>query len=239
MNSQEELKGVIDRIFINDITYIDYSQFISAIENISCDVYLIILLFLYENRPFTKETIDAYGEDSDSDHVIESKLTGKTVASPSKIKTLSPYKMLRKISTKKRKATMPDEMSYLNRRFMNDDNDDKKESVISLMSLRDTNDLDSPHKLRMRRKRFNDDEEEKKEDDEKIKNEEPVEPQRRKRENLKHLKTSKKEKEEMKNEEPIEPDKIIGGDDDVIGAYVNLGFRFKKSNSLKNKEVEK
>ena len=239
VNSQEELKGVIDRIFINDITYINYSQFISAIENISCDVYLIILLFLYENRPFTKETIDAYGEDSDSDHVIESKLTGKTVASPSKIKTLSPYKMLRKISTKKRKATMPDEMSYLNRRFMNDDNDDKKESVISLMSLRDTNDLDSPHKLRMRRKRFNDDEEEKKEDDEKIKNEEPVEPQRRKRENLKHLKTSKKEKEEMKKEEPIEPDKIIGGDDDVIGAYVNLGFRFKKSNSLKNKEVEK
>ena len=83
----------------------------------------------------------------------------KTVASPSKIKTLSPYKILRKLSTKKkRKATMPDEMSHLNRRFMNDDNiEGKKNSIISLVSAREINDDNSNERLKWRRRRrFND-----------------------------------------------------------------------------------
>ena len=227
VSSQEELREMLDKVF-TDKESIDYKGFINVIENVSCDVYLLIVLFLYVKMPFTKETIDAYGDDDNNneEELMKSK-EDKTVASPSKIKTLSPYKILRKLSTKKkRKATMPDEMSHLNRRFMNDDNiEGKKNSIISLVSAREINDDNSNERLKWRRRRrFNDeDEEEIKKGKEDTAEPEKIVPQRRQRDYLKKDKEEKKKTE--KEEEP---------DDNVIGVYQNMGFCFNKSLSTKN-----
>lgn len=236
VSSQEELKEVLDKVFTEDKVSIDYKEFINVIENVSCDVYLLIVLFLYAKMPFTKETIDAYEDDDSNEEELTKSKEDKTVASPSKIKTLSPYKILRKLSTKqKRKATMNDEMSHLNRKFMKDDNiDGKKNSIISLVSARENNDDNSNERLkwRRRRRRFNDDEEEEiKKEKEESPEPEKIVPQRRQRENFKKDKDKEEEKKENEKKEDL--------DDNVIGVYENMGFFFNKSLSEKNsKEVD-
>lgn len=56
VESQDELHNTLDTIF-QDKEKIDEPEFVSIIENINSDVFLFILIFLYEKRPFNKKTI--------------------------------------------------------------------------------------------------------------------------------------------------------------------------------------
>ena len=58
VKSQKELYDIIEKCFSqNQRDVMDYTSFKYSIENISSDIYLIILLFLHEKKPFTKSSI--------------------------------------------------------------------------------------------------------------------------------------------------------------------------------------
>ena len=56
--SMLEIKQTLDKIFEED--YIDEDYFKYAIENINSDLFIFLLVFLYEKRPFNDDTIEYY-----------------------------------------------------------------------------------------------------------------------------------------------------------------------------------
>ena len=56
--SMNEVNKVLDKIFEED--YIDEDYFKYSIENINSDLFIFLLVFLYEKRPFTNDTINHY-----------------------------------------------------------------------------------------------------------------------------------------------------------------------------------
>ena len=81
--SQEELHSTLDRIFKED-EQINQEQFINIVENINSDVFLFLLIFLYEKRPFNNQTIQLL-ENIKKSPVLnntESSGTCKLIASP-------------------------------------------------------------------------------------------------------------------------------------------------------------
>ena len=56
--SMIEIKQTLDKIFEED--YIDEDYFKYAIENINSDLFIFLLVFLYEKRPFNEDTIEYY-----------------------------------------------------------------------------------------------------------------------------------------------------------------------------------
>lgn len=56
IESQEELHNKLDAIFQNNTT-ISEDEFIKIVENVNSDIFLYILIFLLEKRPFNNETI--------------------------------------------------------------------------------------------------------------------------------------------------------------------------------------
>ena len=56
--SMNEINKVLDKIFEEE--YIDEDYFKYSIENINSDLFIFLLVFLYEKRPFTDDTINHY-----------------------------------------------------------------------------------------------------------------------------------------------------------------------------------
>ena len=58
VTSQEELYAILQKCFENiPNNKMDFKTFKNTIENVNSDIYLMIYLFLLENKPFTKENI--------------------------------------------------------------------------------------------------------------------------------------------------------------------------------------
>ena len=53
-----EINKVLDKIFEEE--YIDEDYFKYSIENINSDLFIFLLIFLYEKRPFIDDTINHY-----------------------------------------------------------------------------------------------------------------------------------------------------------------------------------
>ena len=61
VTSQEELYSILQKCFENiPNNKMDLSSFKNVIENVNSDIYLMIYIFLLENKPFTKENIKSY-----------------------------------------------------------------------------------------------------------------------------------------------------------------------------------
>ena len=59
--TQDELSNLLDDSFKNfENEQINYNEFIYLIENIGSDIYLLILLFLLEKKPFNKNAINEF-----------------------------------------------------------------------------------------------------------------------------------------------------------------------------------
>ena len=56
LTSQQELHKKLDNIF-GEKKDLNLKEFTSIIQNINSDIFLFILIYLYENRPFSSETI--------------------------------------------------------------------------------------------------------------------------------------------------------------------------------------
>ena len=59
IESQDELYTTIEKSFNNNET-LDEESFLNIIENINSDIFLFILIFLLEKRPFTKNTLVSF-----------------------------------------------------------------------------------------------------------------------------------------------------------------------------------
>ena len=67
INSQEDLCQLLDNSFkCFNQEKIDYEDFIYLIENIGSDIYLLILLFLLEKKPFNKNAINEYNKNKEN-----------------------------------------------------------------------------------------------------------------------------------------------------------------------------
>ena len=93
IKSQEELYSILQKCFENiPNNKMDFKTFKNIIENVNSDIYLMIYIFLLENKPLTKENIKSYQKvkpkKKDSNKASEVNL----IMSPSKNSNFSPYK---------------------------------------------------------------------------------------------------------------------------------------------------
>jgi hypothetical protein len=59
VESQQELHDILENIF-GDRTHLNFEQFLFTIENVNSDIFLFIIIYLYENKPFNKITLDNF-----------------------------------------------------------------------------------------------------------------------------------------------------------------------------------
>ena len=99
--SQEELNEILNKCF-NDKHIkshkMDYKDFRYIIENVNSDIYLMIYLFLLENRPFSNRNLESYQNHHGSRKESPSKKEKLLIASPTKTANFSPYKRFRRQS---------------------------------------------------------------------------------------------------------------------------------------------
>ena len=108
IKSQEELYSILHKCFENIPNgKMDFKTFKNVIENVNSDIYLMIYIFLLENKPFTKENLKSYQniktkkkDPNNKDSTTEEKL----IMSPSKNSNFSPYKSV--LRGKKKRTTV-------------------------------------------------------------------------------------------------------------------------------------
>ena len=110
IKSQEELYSILQKCFENiPDDKMDFNTFKNIIENVNSDIYLMIYIFLLENKPFTKENIKSYEniktKKKDNTNTITSSEVD-LVVSPSQNSNFSPYKSV--LRGKKRRSTVID-----------------------------------------------------------------------------------------------------------------------------------
>ena len=97
LTSQEELVNILNTCFTDKNiknSKIDFKDFKYIIENINSDIYLMIFLFLLENKPFSNKNLQSYEYHSrnSSRKNSPSRKSKKLLASPTKSANFSPYR---------------------------------------------------------------------------------------------------------------------------------------------------
>jgi len=98
VNSQEDLNKILKKCF-NNIKgeYMTYDDFKKVVEEVNSDIYLMIYLFLLENKPFKRDNIISYMKPEERKNATNlSPSPKKMIASPSKNTQFSPYKKFTK-----------------------------------------------------------------------------------------------------------------------------------------------
>ena len=97
--SQEELNEILNKCF-NDKQIknhrMEYKDFRYIIENVNSDIYLMIYLFLLENRPFSNKNLESYQNHQSPRKESPSKKEKLLIASPTKTANFSPYKRFKR-----------------------------------------------------------------------------------------------------------------------------------------------
>lgn len=95
VESQDELQKLLDTAF-NKNDKIDMKTFCHTIENVNSEIFLYIIIFLLEKRPFNKKTLNAYSSLKKSGVSKSPEIGKKMIASPSMNSKFSPSISLRK-----------------------------------------------------------------------------------------------------------------------------------------------
>lgn len=95
VESQDELQKLLDTAFKKD-DKIDLKTFCDTIENVNSEVFLYIIIFLLEKRPFNKKTLNAYASVKKSGVSKSPEIGKRMIASPSLTSKFSPSISLRK-----------------------------------------------------------------------------------------------------------------------------------------------
>ena len=134
VTSQEEIYSILQKCFENiPNNKMDFITFKNTIENVNSDIYLMIYLFLLENKPFTKENIKSYKsklkkpEDKDKDKE-KSKKEVKFIMSPSKNSNFSPYKAFARAKGKRKTTIVQKEIDFT--QLLKSTNTDETENKI-------------------------------------------------------------------------------------------------------------
>jgi hypothetical protein len=105
LSSQEELVDILNICFTDKNiknSKIDFKDFKYIIENINSDIYLMIFLFLLENKPFSNKNIQSYTYHSRENSRKSSpskNRSKKLLASPTKNANFSPYRRFHRPSS--------------------------------------------------------------------------------------------------------------------------------------------
>ena len=91
VHSQEEIFDIIEECF-EDNDYLALSSFRKVIERKNSDIFLLLLLFILQSKPFTEQTFANYVNPSKAE-ITSPKAVQKLIASPSKRTAFSPYKV--------------------------------------------------------------------------------------------------------------------------------------------------
>ena len=118
VTSQEELYSILQKCFENiQDNKMDYETFKNTIENINSDIYLLIYLFLLENKPFTKENIKSYQsktkKSKENNKENEQMKEVKLIMSPSKNSNFSPYKAFSRARGKRKTTVVHKEINFM------------------------------------------------------------------------------------------------------------------------------
>ena len=133
VTSQEELYSILQKCFQNQPNNkMDFSAFKNTIENVNSDIYLILYLFLLENKPFTKENIKSYVSKSKkpnntSNNKLDKIEESKLIMSPSKNSTFSPYKAFARGRRKRRTTIVQKEIDFMKILKSTNPNDEEEE----------------------------------------------------------------------------------------------------------------
>ena len=107
VNSQKELYNLLETSFKNvNKEKIDYNEFVNIIENTASDIYILILLFLLDKKPFSKIVINEYGKNKkiSSPVKISREKKPKLIASPIIHESSLISSVILERETKKRKT---------------------------------------------------------------------------------------------------------------------------------------
>ena len=132
VTSQEELYSILQKCFENiQDNKMDYETFKNTIENINSDIYLLIYLFLLENKPFTKENIKSYQsktkKSKENNKENEQMKEVKLIMSPSKNSNFSPYKAFARARGKRKTTVVHKEINFMDLLKSVNPNKEKKE----------------------------------------------------------------------------------------------------------------
>lgn len=90
MESQEELVQILNETF-EGLPKVDYKTFVNLIENKRSEIFLYLIIFLLEKRPFSKKTLQAYSAYKKSNSNLKSPGEAKRlIASPRLESKFSP-----------------------------------------------------------------------------------------------------------------------------------------------------
>ena len=138
VTSQEEIYSILQKCFENiPNNKMDFITFKNTIENVNSDIYLMIYLFLLENKPFTKENIKSYKSkikknettEKDKEKEKEKKAESKLIMSPSKNSSFSPYKAFARAKGKRKTTVVQKEIDFM--QLLKSTNQDEKEEFQS------------------------------------------------------------------------------------------------------------
>ena len=116
VTSQEELYSILQKCFENiPNNKMDFKTFNNTIENVNSDIYLMIYLFLLENKPFTKENIKSYQSKTKKNEILDQEKTEETklIMSPSKNSAFSPYKAFARARGKRKTTVVQKEIDFM------------------------------------------------------------------------------------------------------------------------------
>ena len=84
VESQEQLFNILNIAFKNK-KEIDYTEYLQVIKNVNSDIFILILMFLLEKKPFSNATIKIYsaGNEKRRDASPSLKVSKQVIASPS------------------------------------------------------------------------------------------------------------------------------------------------------------
>ena len=109
VESQEQLFNILNIAFKNK-EEMNFEEYTNVVKNVNSDIFILILMFLLEKKPFTSATLKIYGSKSDSkveDVSKTPKIAQQVIASPSlNSRFLSPKLKKKSLMQKGKKANL-------------------------------------------------------------------------------------------------------------------------------------
>lgn len=134
VESQDELHEILDRSFKN-VEFLDKKSFSDVVENKASEIFLFILIFLYENRPFSNDTIREFeGHKKSPRLVIPQNVktpvvsSSKLIVSPNMNSKFRPSQVISKSPVMQKRASV-----HLGIPGMNNQGNDKQNYLSKLL----------------------------------------------------------------------------------------------------------
>ena len=129
----------------------DFPTFKNIIENVNSDIYLMIYIFLLENKPFTEENIKPYENKKLGNRNSSKQVTFQEtnlIMFPSKNSNFSPYKVF--LRNKARRTTVVNRKVDFSKMLKSNDPNSKK-GLFTKLDKKDAAPLDFKRKGHKRR----------------------------------------------------------------------------------------